>query len=518
MLLTTMSRKPSLTRAAMAILRQFGAGAHMYLPGIGFVNGIDAGNWLDTAFAATAVDSPVGLVMDAANTARGPELVTGTWSTPTFFDNTTTGAGSSVTATPGTTGSRSAVGFATTAGKTYVLTWKIVASGATLSVFCRDGATLGSGTVIASDTTGLQGAVRSFVFTAASANSNLLLTTNTAVSFSVSDISVREVTGAIYAFNNTTAQKPILRGTPILGPERIVNGNFADGGAGWTLNSASVSGGVLNVTSGANFASQTGALTNGAKYLVSFDCTLTSGAQLRVNTASVGALTAGVISWTAATGRLTGEFTSTGTLFSLEARTANFTGTIDNISVREVLGYTTPYYHQYTAASSMRLALSAVPFEMADDHCIISGFNVPSVTAAATRSVVVVGNSSLGNPFSKLGINTSGFIEGQWRDDAAVLRSVPATSAVVANTPIVAAMRKSGINKTLWVDGAQQGAANTGSLGTTTFNAATLGARTNATEFFDGVKNGDIIIKGTVSDAQLLTLTKALAAFQGRTL
>lgn len=505
----------SIFQQALAVLRTFGSDAHMYLPGVGYVNGTDAGNWLDTAFAATAVDSPVGLVMDAANTARGAELVVGAWATPTFFDNVTTGTGSSVAATPGTTGSRSAVGFTTIAGKTYVASWKIVTSGATLSVFCRDGVTLGSGTVIASDTTGAQGVIKSLVFTAASANSNLLLSTNTAAPFSVSDISVREVTGAIYASNNTTAQKPILRRTPILGANSVTNGEFATDLSGWTAGM-----GWMQMSGAANYLGTGGYLEQAIPTV--------AGRTYIVNATSSASALCGAWDSPGQSGALSGSpGTRSGAIeFSFVASDSTsyiaFSGgsayTLDNVTVKEVTGYSNVMYHQYAAASSQRLSLSAVPFLLSDDHCVVSAFS--AVLTAGRQALYSCRNSTATNQIgSEIGINASGFVYARNRDDAGLAFELVGSSNVTGSGK-VASVRRLGSTVDLRVDGTQVSTGTLPAFGPSTNNTATLGAgwTTSITDFWNGSKHGDIIIKGSVSDAQLLTLTRCLAAFQGRTI
>lgn len=58
---------PGLGAQLISVLRKYGADAHLWLPGIGYVNGVDAGNYLDASFAETSYDNPVGLVRDAAS-------------------------------------------------------------------------------------------------------------------------------------------------------------------------------------------------------------------------------------------------------------------------------------------------------------------------------------------------------------------------------------------------------------------------------------------------------------------
>ena len=65
----------TLVQQALAILARYGSAANLYLPGVGAINGITAGNWLDSAgTTAATVDNTVGLVVSAGK-AVGPELI-----------------------------------------------------------------------------------------------------------------------------------------------------------------------------------------------------------------------------------------------------------------------------------------------------------------------------------------------------------------------------------------------------------------------------------------------------------
>lgn len=66
----------TLVAQALAILAKYGSAANLYLPGVGAISGITAGNWLDSAgTTAATVDNTVGLVVSAAKEV-GYELVT----------------------------------------------------------------------------------------------------------------------------------------------------------------------------------------------------------------------------------------------------------------------------------------------------------------------------------------------------------------------------------------------------------------------------------------------------------
>ena len=68
--------QPSLVAQALAILAEYGSAANLYLQGVGTINGITAGNWLDTVGGTAAtVDGAVGTVVNARG---GANLVQGT--------------------------------------------------------------------------------------------------------------------------------------------------------------------------------------------------------------------------------------------------------------------------------------------------------------------------------------------------------------------------------------------------------------------------------------------------------
>lgn len=119
-----------------------------------------------------------------------------------------------------------------------------------------------------------------------------------------------------------------------------VNGDFSNGGTGWTLSNASVSSGVLNVSGGADFIKRNIGLVQGKKYWFSFNYTCSAGANLRVNNGNANGSSPvyrrNAINGTS--GKIQGSFiaTTTSGFFAIEADANTFTGTIDNIIVCEV--------------------------------------------------------------------------------------------------------------------------------------------------------------------------------------
>lgn len=188
--------KKTPTQRAIAVLRKFGQDAHVYLPGVGMLNGLQAGNYLDSSgTTAATVDQPVGLVLDAAG-GLGVELVT----VPT------------VAAVPigGPEFTSYAVGPATVAGKTYSVSFTVSDHSGTGSVSLDGGTGQWVVNPTATGDTSLAGnGTKNFIIQCANPAAIRVFSrsTNTCT---FSNISVREVTG-IAASQTTTASKPILR-------------------------------------------------------------------------------------------------------------------------------------------------------------------------------------------------------------------------------------------------------------------------------------------------------------------
>lgn len=395
------------TVLGLAVLRSFGADAHLYLPGVGYANGIDAGNWLDTSFASTAVDQPVGLAMDAANTSRGPELVVnGDFSSGTtgwvsrysaaisvaggrlMVEVTTSTTARAVIASPITTVVNRAYEIsATLKGESGTAVCRLkVGNNASTDASYADSPSVG---IVASPVT-----VR-YVFTATATATWVGLDVQGVVGSigSVDDFSVREIPGAIPAINNTTAQKPIVR--------RDANGRW---------------------------------------------------------------------------------------------------------------------FWEFSAASAHRLALSAVPFAATDNYCVITSL---TQTVAGAADGIAFGQVASASPLLLVGQATNDSARFTIRDNAGGLFAIEdiAGGSIVNQPKVIAGRNVAGVRQ-LWVDGLLRGASST-SVGAATFDTATLGARSSGgvvSSVMTGSKHGDIFVKGTVSDGQLLTLSRMLAGLQGRTL
>lgn len=204
------------TQRAIAVLRRFGPDAHVYLPGVGMLNGLQAGNYLDSAGTTQGtVDQPVGLVLDAGG-GLGVELVTNGDFSAGAAGWTISGGGTLPTISAGqlvfaqTDGQysfcRRDLNSALVAGKTYMVSVACTAyTGGTAQIVLLGG-------TVAATTIPVGINAFSFMFVAVSANTGVEVsrTASSTLVASFDNISVREVTG-IHAQQPTPSAKPILR-------------------------------------------------------------------------------------------------------------------------------------------------------------------------------------------------------------------------------------------------------------------------------------------------------------------
>ncbi len=192
--------KLGLIAKAIGILRKYGADAHVYLPGVGTISGITAGNYLDSAgTTAATVDNPVGLSLDALQAMTlGPERVTnGDFSSGVGW---TQGAGWSIGGGVASAVAASGVLIQTTGvavGKPHLLTISNP-NGAAFQIRLG-GASLG-----------YTAATSISIIVHSAAGTLLEIVPNGPATCSIDNISVREIPG-IHASQATTANKCLLR-------------------------------------------------------------------------------------------------------------------------------------------------------------------------------------------------------------------------------------------------------------------------------------------------------------------
>ncbi|MDD0837930.1 hypothetical protein PSQ40_05030 [Curvibacter sp. HBC61] len=161
-----------------------------------------------------------------------------------------------------------------------------------------------------------------------------------------------------------------------------------------------------------------------------------------------------------------------------------------------------------------RVLLAAAPFQPSEDHILIASA-INRVSDTASKSVLCIGNAGQG--FVEVSFSPSGSIpRAIWKDDAGAQVTI-VNDTPVLNAPVVITGRKVGNTRSLRINGITKGT-DTTVLGASVANTMSVGARftINASGsslfglFFDG-----IVIRGTLTDAELLMLERFVAAQTG---
>lgn len=154
------------------------------------------------------------------------------------------------------------------------------------------------------------------------------------------------------------------------GPELVVNGSFTSG-ASWTaIGGWSISGGQAVGTGASDSLTQTGILVSGRPYTATFDYTMSSGSRLRINSGGVFF----VSPLLGASGSVSINFVAGGADLIIQADNALFTGTLDNVSVKQNAGASQLPGYTFTRSGSQGAvdASGAVAFFAANAPAINS--------------------------------------------------------------------------------------------------------------------------------------------------
>ena len=562
---------------ALDVLRYYGSNAHIYLPGVGMLNGLQAGNYLDSAGTTVGtVDQPVGLVLDAAG-GLGVEAYTDVeFNTPSAWTAqtnwavsggiaTATGAASASSIYP-STGSQKII-----AGKMYLVT--VVCSSYTAGSWTVmfEGGGINLGSKSASGT--FQG------YLTANVSGQFYLWSLGGLTASFESISVREVTG-IAASQPTTASKPILR----RGAVNLVGYSNDVANTYWTKNNivspvAGFSdpwGGTSAQKVAANavstshyFSPSTGTfpganvtctyavvakmaeetvlgigIAGGTAFSATFN--LSNGTTVANNVTSeiraigngfylcvmVGTPTAYANSPYLSIRATQTTFIGDGVSGLILAGIALFAGNLTAAQIQALGGIpltTTapastalgPQYWSFDGSNDS-LSLGSVPWTATDDHCVIAG--VRSDAGGTERYVFGVSGASAANPlFPLLTWGSDNNLKAYWRNDAGSLVQAGnlASSLSVGTTYVVAAV-KTGDSKTLWLNGALRAGDATGATGAATLTHAMVGSLAISSGAAAGFLTGSIYpviaIKGPLPVADMLLLKKLVANLSGVTL
>jgi len=343
---------------------------------------------------------------------------------------------------------------------------------------------------------------------------------------------------AAIAVNDPIGLELDAMGTTV-GPELVTNGDFSAGTTGWTDGTTAtptVADGVLTITntgSGVTGCGRGFATVVGQTYVVNVDWT-----QVSATTAYTG-IDSTNLAWgtllldltTLGQGKRQAIFkaTSTTTYVSLlQNATAGQSTKFDNISVREITGIPAVqptainrptlqqdgngrFYASFNG-TNQSMALSSVPFQMADDFCITTCIN-PGVQAGNGAIFAVVGAGAVARIELYVAV-TTGFAAFYLHDDATGI-SAASGATDIRNSPCVVTLWKVGNAKYLRVNSVQVATDST-VLGTATFTDAAWGCLPVVfADYFNGGNYEGDAIKGTLTLAQVITLEKAAAQKAG---
>lgn len=514
-----------------------------------------SGNYVEsTGQTLTPVDGAVGLVVDAAG-VPGPELAT-SWATIPAGWSVSSGVVSKTASTL-----NPIIGSAGTvvAGRTYRCGFNI-----TSQTVAGSGVSLRVGGAIGGFLSGV--GPKSETITATSNDAIELIARGATGDWQgvISNISVRELPG-IHALQATSQNKPALRrglvnlqthstptagqwvlgqsGTGVIpvvtyGHSTAPNGQPAtrvqlERGAGTTLSDWSQ-------FHAPTVTVATGLVHSAALWMRTTDGVSTRNISLRDGVGNTAVQVTGQwqlfvrnatpSGFMAAGCRLRGTEGTDQTADILVANAGIFQGTVtaDQILAAGGIPVTTsapasssvgPQYWQFDGGDD-RLQLSAVPFQMADDHWVVVAATVDSL--AATR--ILFSQRNTGNTFpvvAQVVVGTSGRVDCFWRNSDGTRASIPNTGdgSILVGNPFIVTAQKIGATVRVKRDGGSWASQPAPTTGTFPINNAAIGASAeNGSLPHNGAIHAVFFGKGAISDSELLTLERFAAKLQGRNL
>jgi hypothetical protein len=517
--------KLTVLQRAIALLRKFGTNAHVYLPGVGTLNGLQAANYLDSAGTTQGtVDQPVGLALDAEG-VLGVELVTNGDFSAGATGWTLTGGWSVSGGTAqnsGTLGSITQTVGTLTIGKSYVATFNCTSTLTLNAVF-------GGAYVTITPVIGLN-----TVFGVCT-GSTALAFQGANVTTGIDNVSCKEITG-IHARQSTTPAKPVLR----RGAVNLLQYSQDFTNAAWVKVTSSITAtGINDPFGGTSAVTLTASASTGILYQTVSSFTGIGAIWIRRRSGSGDIQLGGAdnANYTAVGvngnwqlfvypgGAKTGVF---GLILQIVGNGDSvdicfggaFTGTYTASDIIKLGGIpltTTapastalgPYFWQFDGVDDS-LSLSGPLFQMSDDHCVIAGVRFtnpamyPSVLTAAIGSPAAVCRMYADSP------EWGGKLVVAYTNDAGTTTAAIA-SAYIAGSDVVFTSTKQGGFCRADMDMAQ---------GTPV--AAPAGVFTVGNGSIGGVIAGGVgaivSVKGSVSSADLITLKRFVASLQGRSI
>lgn len=448
----------TLQQQGINLLRRFGTDAHVYLPGIGTLNGLTAGNYFDSVLTTAAtVDNPVGGVVDAvgtinatqATTANKPILRRGALNLLTYSNALTNAAWAKTRVTAALTATNAA-GTADTA------------------------------TTLTEDTssgTHEVGIISSIATTSGAVNTCAVIVRAAGRDFARLMLIDSTFTHRVHAdidLSNGTVGAAVLTGsaTSSATPSIVAVGN------GYYLVAIS---GVMSTATSINVFLRAANTSGNVSYVGS------GASALHVQAAAL----------------IPGIYTTAQILAE------------DGIPLTTSAAASNPSAGKYSwqfDGSNDYLSLGSAPFQMADDHAVIaSGTPTTSTTDCDVFGQRNGGSTNPLAPILRFGADAK--VKALYRDDAGTIDTPTMTASYIAGTPYVVSCRKTGNTKVVRANGVDGSTKNT-ALGATTITTSTIGAgvTTGVLGLFNGSIGPVIAIKGTVTNAELLTLERFVSS------
>lgn len=466
-LLLTFGKK-SVIQRAISVLRKYGTDAHAYIPGVGVLNGLTAGNYTDSALTAPgSKDQFVGGVTDALD---------------------------GIHATQGAAGNKPVL----RQGPVNLLTY---------SHTFTNGAWAKTGASVDLTANGPTGA----------ANSATRLTEDTGNS--AHDVSLSSPFAIASGAVNTAAYIVKAAGRTLA---RIVltDSSYAHRvSADINLSAGTISAAVITGSATSSIAPSIVSVGNGY-FLVAVSGVMSSAVALNTNIRPCTAV--GTVTYTG-TNSVALEIYGGGLfLGNLTANQILAAGGIPITTSAKASAGTGPSYWEFggDGAPTDYLSLGSLPFIASDDYWVVAAFSLPQA-ATANQCVFGLASTSSSSPVSALWTNSANLITAYWRGNTGAVSVSAASGALPINTPIVASMLRNGNDGKLRVGGSQiGGTVGVSTVGTTTVNTATIGAlqRPTFAQYWPGNIYAVLCGKGTISDADLLLIEKLAANLAGVTL
>lgn len=443
----------TLTQQAINVLRKPGLESHVYMPGVGWVNGLSLTNAIMADGSQPAVvDQPLGYLGDAAG------------DTPV------------INATQATTANKPIL----RRGAVNRLLWS-------RDLRASTGAWTNGDTTVTKDQAGYDGAV----------NGACLLTQGSAGTAAV--VQNRSIPSAALTYTDTWYLK---RGNTDW--VRITNNtNGPDGRALW-VNLAT---GALGVHSAIGLGTGTASIEDAGNGFWRVRLTVTPNGSGTTKSTQIYAVTADGV-----TTRVTGGTFIADAVQSETGATANSYIPTTTAAASSPTG---PYWMEFDGTDF--LSLAAVPFQQADNHCVIAAFANQKATGAGI--VFAVAGSGVQRVAQIYLIN--GQVQASWVDDAGTTVNFPGPTPALGAVA-VASVRRSGAQRLFRVNGVQYGANGVISLGATTTDSQVIGAhKSTPANFMIGAIFSAIVIRdvgGVLTDADVSILERYVAQASGVTL